>query len=79
MRLGRKEKTEGIPKEKCQSSGFQPVHCNPLGQHVRYPEYQILTLRIKTVLGMVAHAFNPSTWEAEAGRFLSSRPAWSTE
>jgi hypothetical protein len=55
------------------------VHCNPLGQHVRYPEYQILTLRIKTVLGMVAHAFNPSTWEAEAGRFLSSRPAWSTE
>ena len=28
---------------------------------------------------VVAHAFNPSTWEAEAGRFLSSRPAWSTE
>jgi hypothetical protein len=25
------------------------------------------------------HAFNPSTWEAEAGGFLSSRPAWSTE
>jgi hypothetical protein len=21
--------------------------------------------------GVVAHAFNPSTWEAEAGRFLS--------
>ena len=28
---------------------------------------------------VVAHAFNPSTWEAEAGRFLSSRPVWSTE
>jgi hypothetical protein len=28
---------------------------------------------------MVVHAFNPSTWEAEAGGFLSSRPAWSTE
>jgi hypothetical protein len=28
---------------------------------------------------MVAHAFNPSTWEAEAGGFLSSKPAWSTE
>jgi hypothetical protein len=25
---------------------------------------------------MVAHAFNPSTWEAEAGGFLSLRPAW---
>jgi hypothetical protein len=24
---------------------------------------------------VVAHAFNPSTWEAEAGRFLSSSPA----
>jgi hypothetical protein len=24
----------------------------------------------------VAHAFNPNTWEAEAGGFLSSRPAW---
>jgi hypothetical protein len=28
---------------------------------------------------VVVHTFNPSTWEAEAGRFLSSRPAWSTE
>jgi hypothetical protein len=27
----------------------------------------------------VAHAFNPSTLEAETGRFLSSRPAWSTK
>jgi hypothetical protein len=27
----------------------------------------------------VAHAFNPSTREAEAGGFLSSRSAWSTE
>jgi hypothetical protein len=25
--------------------------------------------------GVVAHAFNPSTREAEAGGFLSSRPA----
>jgi hypothetical protein len=30
-------------------------------------------------LGVVAHTFNPSTWEAEAGGFLSSRPAWSTK
>jgi hypothetical protein len=32
-----------------------------------------------TLPGVVAHAFNPSTWEAEAGGFLSSRTAWSTE
>jgi major histocompatibility complex class I len=30
-------------------------------------------------LGVVAHTFNPSTGEAEAGRFLSSRSPWSTE
>jgi hypothetical protein len=28
---------------------------------------------------VVAHAFNPSTREAEAGGFLSLRPAWSTK
>ena len=28
---------------------------------------------------MVVHTFNPSTWEAGAGRSLSSSPAWSTE
>ena len=25
---------------------------------------------------MVAQAFNPRTWEADTGGFLSSRPAW---
>jgi hypothetical protein len=29
--------------------------------------------------GVVVHAFNSSTREAEASRFLSSRPAWSTK
>jgi hypothetical protein len=37
------------------------------------------TLKRKKELGVVAHAFNPGTWEAEAGGFLSSRPDWSTE
>jgi hypothetical protein len=27
---------------------------------------------------VVAHTFNSSPWEAEAGGFLSSRPVWST-
>jgi hypothetical protein len=33
------------------------------------------TQRSQKVPGMVAHTFNPSTLEAEAGGFLSSRPA----
>jgi hypothetical protein len=36
------------------------------------------TFQEKTGPGVVAHAFNPSTWEAEAGGFLSSKPDWST-
>ena len=34
---------------------------------------------ICTQLGVLAHVFTPSTLEAEAGEFLSSRPTWSTE
>jgi exoribonuclease R len=36
-------------------------------------------VKSKLLPGVVAHAFNPSPWEAEANRFLSSRPAWCTE
>jgi hypothetical protein len=35
-------------------------------------------IRIRELPGVVAHAFNPSTREAEAGGFLRSRTAWST-
>jgi hypothetical protein len=28
---------------------------------------------------VVTYTFNPSTWEAEASRVLSSKPAWSTK
>jgi hypothetical protein len=38
-----------------------------------------MDLRLEHSQAVVAHAFNPSTREAEAGGFLSSRPAWSTE
>jgi hypothetical protein len=37
------------------------------------------TIKASSWPGVVAHAFNPSTWEAEAGRFLSSGPDWSTK
>jgi hypothetical protein len=38
-----------------------------------------LRLKCKIYRAVVAHAFNPSTREAEAGRFLSSRAARATQ
>jgi hypothetical protein len=35
------------------------------------------SIREQAELGLVVHAFNTSTREAEAGGFLSSSPAWS--
>jgi hypothetical protein len=43
----------------------------------RKNEPKLLTINKQP--GVVVHAFNPSTQEAEAGGFLSSRPAWSTK
>jgi hypothetical protein len=44
------------------------------------PDYVENHLRVSpTSRAVVVHASNPSTQEAEAGRFLSLRPAWSTE
>jgi hypothetical protein len=46
------------------------------------PARLVFFLIFKTCIysqAVVAHAINPSTWETETGRFLSSRPAWSTE
>jgi hypothetical protein len=37
------------------------------------------TLKQSQSWAVMVHTFNPSTWEAEAGGSLSSRPAWSTE
>ena len=45
-----------------------------------YPPDASICLRISwSHRAVVAPAFNPSTWEAEAGGFLSLSPAWSTE
>jgi hypothetical protein len=43
------------------------------------PVLQIVTVKIQGEQGVVAHAFNPSTWETEAGGFLSLRSASSTK
>jgi hypothetical protein len=39
----------------------------------------MIALSLLASQAVVVHAFNPSTWEAEAGGFLSLRPAWSSE
>jgi hypothetical protein len=46
---------------------------------MRLSEQNIQVKKKKFEAGVVAHAFNPSTWEAEAGGSLSLRPAWSTK
>ena len=47
--------------------------------HVQQSRSAKLNSIEKNSRGVVAHTFNPSIREAEAGRLLSSRPAWSTE
>jgi hypothetical protein len=46
--------------------------------HLKW-QYRVAFKKSPTGWAVVAHAFNPSTWEAEAGEFLSSGPAWSTK
>jgi hypothetical protein len=41
--------------------------------------YMEMALKHYIIPGNVAYAFNSSNWEAEAGRFLSSSPTWSTK
>jgi hypothetical protein len=43
------------------------------------PKFERPLRLFKRSRAVVAHAFNPSTWEAEAGGFLSLRPAWSIQ
>jgi hypothetical protein len=49
--------------------------------HVKNKKQKQKQKQKQKVPGVVAHAFNPSTREAEAeaGGFLSLRPAWSTK
>ena len=47
--------------------------------HTYNTHHTYINTNILTSRAAVAHTFNPSTWEAEVGRFLSLRPAWSTK
>jgi hypothetical protein len=57
----------------------------PESSQISFPSTRIvwegtrLEQELESRRAVVAHAFNPSTWEAEAGGFLSSRSAWSTK
>jgi hypothetical protein len=72
---------DGIGEDALTST--HPPPPNPMAQkralwvmHLRL-SHTVLVLKEKDK--RLKHAFNPSTREAEAGRFLSSRPAWSTK
>jgi hypothetical protein len=54
----------------------QPGLQNEFQDSQGYTEKPCLEKQInKQKRPLVAHVFNPRTWEAEAGRFLSSRPS----
>jgi hypothetical protein len=73
--------------------GCTPEICYSRNIHVRLPftipatsgtssDNQMVKGQLKNTINswaVVAHAFNPSTWEAETGGFLSSMAGWSTE
>ena len=65
------------------SSGSLEVKLSQLGNNpdFTFPKgnMKLASLESPAGPGVVAHTFNPSTPEAEAGGFLSSRSAWSTE
>jgi hypothetical protein len=74
----------------CQSTRQITVSCCGQSEASLYPTPGVKQKHIPIIFlyflkktkfepGVVAHAFNHNTREAEAGGFLSWRPAWSTE
>ena len=55
------------------------THCFSQTMLRMISSHQIVFQKGNYSRAVVAHAFNPSTWETEAGGVLSSRPAWSTQ
>jgi hypothetical protein len=68
-------------------SSTDPCLCKPRELSASFPPCLLPLQAVEYLSGLtvflsgreVAYTFNSSTWEAEAGRFLSSRPVWSTE
>ena len=52
---------------------------NFLGYNARYKKQLVCNRKKEVSRAVVAHAFNPSAWHAEAGGFLRSRRACSTK
>jgi hypothetical protein len=61
------------------TSRLIPSQCLYMSKLVKYLKHSIFFPLKKKMPGVVAHPFNPRMWEAEAGGFLSLRPAWSTK
>ena len=55
---------------------FISINCRnfQFGNYIQLTFKNVFSSRV-----VVVHTCNPSTWEAEAGGFMSSRSAWSTE
>jgi hypothetical protein len=59
--------------------GSRKIRTPPPHTHTHTEKNKNKNKNKKQGQAVVAYAFNPSTWEAEAGGFLSLRPAWSTD
>jgi hypothetical protein len=70
-----------VSQKQCDAIGNLPRAHLELGElyYSTHSEMESHCFKNKKGRAVVAHAFHPSTWEAEAGGFLSSRPARSTE
>jgi hypothetical protein len=77
LRIGNKTPMEGITKFGAETKGWTIQKLLHPGIHPIISQQMQTHQQDFAEPGVVAHAFNPSTRKAEAGGFLSSRPAWS--
>jgi hypothetical protein len=78
VRLVQFQKNTDEPMVSRKSFELHPVQTATQGGREDGGTWMVLKKSVSSQAAVVP-AFNPSTWEAEAAEFLSSRPAWSTE